>query len=423
MAAEPDEDVPPEFECSICMKLLLEPVSVPCGHTFCRACLEQSLGYRGLCAVCRAPVAGVQGVNILLRGIVAERFPRALARRKRELEEELRAGEQEAEEARRREARGASSGSTGATGGPAVAPVMPLMRNLPSPALPYCRVDLEFRTAAEVGLLDFALQGSRRIGVLDDDKVYDEGARPFGVCVEIEDVHRQQGVLPRVTAMGKFRFRIVEPPQVHEEGGFELGRCEAFFDTQLPLSDLVLSPPSAPGAETDEAEQTAADQAAPEPSLPEVARAALELLDRQLVHVGAGGRHDFSMRFGPTPVLRTTGTTTSTAMEQLSFWLLGALVMDEADRKNWLASVDTRGRLEAARQRLQIAGNRPVLNLPGARSWMNPGQSALSSLALLVGIIALLLAKALGAFEQRSRGSVSSASAMEDAWAFAQLLR
>lgn len=45
--------------------------------------------------------------------------------------------------------------------------------------------------------------------------------------------------------------------------------------------------------------------------------------------------------------------------------------------------------------KLETAGRRPTLNLPGAGSWMSPGQSAFSSLALLVVIVALLVAKAL----------------------------
>merc|ERR1719436_597614 len=95
-----DEEVPPEFECSICMKLLLDPVTVSCGHTFCRACIERSLGYRGLCAVCRAPVVMGQGVNVLVRGIIAERYPKALAQRLQELEDDIRDGEREADENR-----------------------------------------------------------------------------------------------------------------------------------------------------------------------------------------------------------------------------------------------------------------------------------------------------------------------------------
>lgn len=45
-----------EFECSICSKLLYEPVTIPCGHTFCRCCLVRALDAKDTCALCRAVV-------------------------------------------------------------------------------------------------------------------------------------------------------------------------------------------------------------------------------------------------------------------------------------------------------------------------------------------------------------------------------
>lgn len=425
-ASGEEEEVPPEFECSICMKLLLDPVSVTCGHTFCRSCLEQSLGYRGACAVCRAPVAGVQAVNVLIRGIIADRFPRALAQRHRELQEELSAGEREADEARRREA-------TGPAGAGSTAPVLPLIRSLQT-VLPHCRLEVELSYESEVRLVEHALQGSRRIGAVDGPSGFDDGARPFGVCLEIGHVERMPGQqMIRAHLVGIFRFWVVEPPQMHEDG-FELGRCEAFFDEPLPLSALILSPASVPGSigGQDVATPAGAEEAAatgdggempPEPA-PTVARHALDLVEQQLVHVGQGGRHAFAAAHGDVPQLRSsTGATTSAALEQLSFWLLGALVSDDGEKRRWLASVDTRARLEASRRRLELAGSRPILDLPGARSWMNPGQSGLSSIALLIAIVALFLAKAFGLFEKRQRGHGYYDSPMEDTWIFAQMLR
>ncbi|KAG5522777.1 hypothetical protein RHGRI_034803 [Rhododendron griersonianum] len=32
-----------DFDCTVCLKLLYEPVTTPCGHTFCRSCLFQSM--------------------------------------------------------------------------------------------------------------------------------------------------------------------------------------------------------------------------------------------------------------------------------------------------------------------------------------------------------------------------------------------
>jgi len=50
--------VPPEFECAICNQLLLDPVSAPCGHTFCRVCLVGATRSRQSCPLCRAQLPG-----------------------------------------------------------------------------------------------------------------------------------------------------------------------------------------------------------------------------------------------------------------------------------------------------------------------------------------------------------------------------
>lgn len=45
-----------ELECAICSKLLYEPVTTACGHTFCRNCLARALDAKDTCALCRAVV-------------------------------------------------------------------------------------------------------------------------------------------------------------------------------------------------------------------------------------------------------------------------------------------------------------------------------------------------------------------------------
>ena len=34
-----EQRIEPELECSICNEILLRPVSISCGHTFCKECL------------------------------------------------------------------------------------------------------------------------------------------------------------------------------------------------------------------------------------------------------------------------------------------------------------------------------------------------------------------------------------------------
>jgi Lon protease-like protein len=41
------------LECSLCYRLFYEPVVTPCGHTYCRTCLERSLDHSSDCPLCK----------------------------------------------------------------------------------------------------------------------------------------------------------------------------------------------------------------------------------------------------------------------------------------------------------------------------------------------------------------------------------
>ncbi|XP_014054373.2 LON peptidase N-terminal domain and RING finger protein 1 isoform X2 [Salmo salar] len=45
-----------DFECPLCIRLFYEPVTTPCGHTFCRTCLERSLDHNLRCPLCKQPL-------------------------------------------------------------------------------------------------------------------------------------------------------------------------------------------------------------------------------------------------------------------------------------------------------------------------------------------------------------------------------
>jgi len=375
------------------MKLLLDPVSVPCGHSFCQSCLDQALGYRNLCAVCRAPVPPGQSVNITIRSMISEQYPQALASRRREVEEEVRQAEDAAVAERAQEVRAGTDSPAPAEDGAGGDPVimLPIMRHA-RPMLPHGRSghDLDLQ---EDALVDFALRGGRRVCMM-------EPGASAGICMSIEGL-QPAGQLGRqqpshVVLVGKFRVRLTEPPQMHEDG-FELGRFEAFFDTPLPLALLAREPPQ----QGDGNEEPA----------PLIAEAAMQIVEQQLDMLGSGSRHVFTESCGEPPAAlrrRPGGMVTSADLEQLSFWLLAAIMMPDNERKRWVDSTDTHQRLRACRTKLQAAGARPVLNLPGSDSWMHPTQSSWSSLVLLLAVLALLLAKALGLFDTWGRNSSRS---------------
>ena len=45
---------PTELECKLCFNLMYDPVTTPCGHSFCRCCLKRCLDHRFECPCCRA---------------------------------------------------------------------------------------------------------------------------------------------------------------------------------------------------------------------------------------------------------------------------------------------------------------------------------------------------------------------------------
>ena len=83
--------ISPEFECALCLRLLLDPVSVSCGHTFCRTCIETSLDHRSACPLCRQPIVAGRSVNVLIQNIIQQRYPEEFRARQEEQLDELRA--------------------------------------------------------------------------------------------------------------------------------------------------------------------------------------------------------------------------------------------------------------------------------------------------------------------------------------------
>ncbi|KAL2872472.1 putative ATP-dependent protease (CrgA) [Aspergillus lucknowensis] len=42
-----------ELDCQVCYSLILDPLTTPCGHTFCRDCVAMALNHSNLCPICR----------------------------------------------------------------------------------------------------------------------------------------------------------------------------------------------------------------------------------------------------------------------------------------------------------------------------------------------------------------------------------
>lgn len=76
-----------EFECSVCKRLLHEPLTTACGHTFCRMCLSAALKAASACPLCRSPChlnTSTAVPSVLLQYVLRAAFAGEVARRAEE---------------------------------------------------------------------------------------------------------------------------------------------------------------------------------------------------------------------------------------------------------------------------------------------------------------------------------------------------
>lgn len=83
-----------DFECSLCIRMLFEPVTTPCGHTFCKKCLERCLDHNPYCPLCKESLCEYlkrrqYNCTVLLEQIMAAAFPQELAERKQLYDAEM----------------------------------------------------------------------------------------------------------------------------------------------------------------------------------------------------------------------------------------------------------------------------------------------------------------------------------------------
>lgn len=70
---------------------MFKPVTTPCGHTFCKQCLETSLSVRRECTLCKAKIfessfENLQ-INFLVQDLIEKKYPDVMAMREREFNE------------------------------------------------------------------------------------------------------------------------------------------------------------------------------------------------------------------------------------------------------------------------------------------------------------------------------------------------
>ncbi len=219
-----------DAECTLCLKLLYEPVTTPCGHTFCSPCLARSYDHANKCPMCRTVLhVGQLPVSIVLKNILERSFPEEYEMRR--AEEMNAASFNFVSSSAAADTDNGNNNSRSSTDGFArmttttttTANVLPLF--VMSPMLPGERMALNIFEPRYRLMLRRVMAGGRRFGmatVNPDHSLHD-------VCCEVEITECE--TLPDgryyIEVVGRRRFR---PCDAQEQDGYRIARAEYFTD-------------------------------------------------------------------------------------------------------------------------------------------------------------------------------------------------
>lgn len=79
-----------DTDCLCCFDVMLNPITLGCGHTLCELCLATSYLHsrKKICPVCRSKWSSIPNVNFAFRSLIEHLFARKVAEKKRQLTEE-----------------------------------------------------------------------------------------------------------------------------------------------------------------------------------------------------------------------------------------------------------------------------------------------------------------------------------------------
>ncbi|XP_030622444.1 LON peptidase N-terminal domain and RING finger protein 3-like [Chanos chanos] len=85
---------PSDLECSLCMRLFYEPVTTPCGHTYCLKCMERCLDHNPKCPLCKEDLSEYLAQRqycktVLMEDLISTYLPAELLERQKINEEEI----------------------------------------------------------------------------------------------------------------------------------------------------------------------------------------------------------------------------------------------------------------------------------------------------------------------------------------------
>ena len=184
------------FECAVCLNLMHQPSTLPCGHSFCRSCLRKSLGHAMRCPSCRVdvPYEVAPQTSLALAEAIKQMFPE---------EALVRQNEEQADE----EGSGKPAESDGLTS----FPLFVLEPLLPGQTMVLHVFEPRYLRLTERALTEPALD--RQFGMIASAP-RPSGIATHGVSVKILEHQRISGGRYLLTVRASKRFRVLRTFEV-----------------------------------------------------------------------------------------------------------------------------------------------------------------------------------------------------------------
>ncbi|XP_061862595.1 LON peptidase N-terminal domain and RING finger protein 3 isoform X2 [Colius striatus] len=198
---------PSDLDCSLCMRLFYEPVTTPCGHTFCLKCLERCLDHNPKCPLCKEGLSECLAMRkycktVLMEELIARYLPEELTERRKIYEEEI-------------------------------AELSNLNKNVPIfvctmayPTVP-CPLHI-FEPCYRLMIRRCMETGTKQFGMCISDPV--KGFADYGCILEIRNVEVFADGRSVVDSIGKRRFKVIQHSQ---RDGYNTADIEYIEDQQV----------------------------------------------------------------------------------------------------------------------------------------------------------------------------------------------
>jgi Lon protease-like protein len=295
----------PELDCKVCTEIFVDPITTPCGHTFCKSCITRSLDHSDKCPLCRHPLTNYtyfqhHPINMSIFNLLQSFYSELYSQRQAALEHELYHNMQE----------------TPIFVCSLVFPRMPCFIHVFEP-----RYRLMIRRCLE--------SRQRRFGMVLSDR-NGQGYRDYGTMLEIRSIEFLPDGRSLIETVGSYRFRVIERGM---RDGYNVGKVERIDDLD-PEQEEELERKAISRAQLNNAD--ANNPRMEEPTTAELIATAREFIE--------------SLRNGSAPwILQRLNSAYGEMPDNpagFSFWVASVIPVDESEKSKLLEIRSVRERLK-----------------------------------------------------------------------------